>query len=88
MSRFRECGWLEMGIEYKGFCERGKKGGRSEREIDSEGEGDSVVASWVPPEVDLVGHGVGGGCLGQNQYCENQPPPQYPLPYSNHPLRL
>ncbi|KAI4492318.1 hypothetical protein M0802_009828 [Mischocyttarus mexicanus] len=41
---------------------------------------DLVTTEWVPPEVGLVGRGVGvggvgggsgsdGGCLGQNQYC-------------------
>lgn len=46
---------------------------RSKRGVGVEcGVGDGVVAEWVPPEVGLVGRGVGGGgvgCLGQNQYC-------------------
>lgn len=55
----------------------------------------SVVAVWVPSEVDLVGRGVGGvgvsstggSCLGQNQYC-GYPPYATPRAIPNHPLRL
>lgn len=44
----------------------------AEVECEGWGWGIGVVAEWVPPEVGLVGRGVGGGgvgCLGQNQYC-------------------
>jgi len=47
------------------------------------GVGVGVVAEWVPPEVGLVGRGVGGGgvgCLGQNQYC-GHPSLDTPLPH-------
>lgn len=52
-----------------------------------------VVAEWVPPEMGLVGRGVGGyvggGCLGQNQYCGHPPSPRGPSPpcfSSYHPM--
>ncbi|KYM99538.1 hypothetical protein ALC62_09720 [Cyphomyrmex costatus] len=57
---------------------------RSKRRVGVEcGVGVGVVAEWVPPEVGLVGRGVGGGgvgCLGQNQYC-GHPSLDTPLPH-------
>lgn len=54
------------------------------------GVGIGVVAEWVPPEVGLVGRGVGGGgvgCLGQNQYC-GHPSLATPSPHpSSYPPR-